>query len=149
MLAHTSAATTAVTRTPALPDSVCRNDRSGAERLRAHRVRPRQIEVVEADSVMGGHGEETTTRRFLGAGRQRARPYRGSRLPAATAGSLLVWLSVSAQRAGCTEVARGDVAERRDPDDVARLRRLNDIAVADVERYVMDARGGVVAAPEH
>ncbi len=54
-MAQTSAAAIAVTSTPALPDSVCRNARSGAERLRAHNVRPRQIDDAGVASDIAAH----------------------------------------------------------------------------------------------
>ena len=46
MLAQISAATTAASRTPALPDSVRRNERSGPARSRAQTVRPRQTDAA-------------------------------------------------------------------------------------------------------
>jgi hypothetical protein len=50
-LAQISAATVANSNTPALPDSVCKNARSGAGRLRDHGVRPEKDLVGVAGSV--------------------------------------------------------------------------------------------------
>jgi hypothetical protein len=60
MFAQINAAATAATRTPALPDSVCRNARSGAERPRAHNVRPRHTDALGGESVISAHEAETT-----------------------------------------------------------------------------------------
>ena len=59
MFAHSSATTTAATSTPALPDSVCRNDRSGADRPRCHSVMPRHG-AEEDESAIADHGPERT-----------------------------------------------------------------------------------------
>ena len=48
MLAQIRAAAIAATSTPALPDSVCRNARSGADRFRAQIVLPRHAEAAGA-----------------------------------------------------------------------------------------------------
>jgi hypothetical protein len=50
-LAQASAATVANSNMPALPDSVCRNARNGACRLRDHGVRPEKGPVGVAGSV--------------------------------------------------------------------------------------------------
>ena len=64
--AHTSATTTAPTSTPALPDSVCRNDRSGADRPRCHSVMPRHG-AEDDESAIAHHGHERTDQRTLPA----------------------------------------------------------------------------------
>ncbi len=58
--AQTSATTTAATSTPALPDSVCRNERSGAERPRCHKVMPRH-DAEEDVSAIAHHAASVLT----------------------------------------------------------------------------------------